>query len=91
MGRRVEAEDEWDDDEPTSDDSDDDYGYNGDEESETIPCPQCRRQIHEDAQRCPYCEHYLTEEDAVATSKPWWVVAGALVSLYIVYRWSVGW
>jgi len=33
----------------------DDEGFDGDEEDEpTVSCPHCRRQIHEDAQRCPY-------------------------------------
>jgi ferredoxin-thioredoxin reductase catalytic subunit len=58
-----------------------------DDESETIPCPHCRQQIHEDSQRCPYCEKYLSDEDAPANRKPWWIVIGALACMYAIYRW----
>lgn len=76
-------DDDWEDDESSSDESGDDDGY-------TMPCPHCKRPIHEDAQRCPYCEHYLSEEDRPPARKPWWIVAGALICLYLVYRWIMG-
>jgi hypothetical protein len=50
-----------------------------------------KREIHEDSVRCPHCENYLSEEDAAAPSrKPWWIIVGVLVCLYVVYRWIVG-
>ena len=61
-----------------------------DEAEPTAPCPYCQREIHEDAQRCPYCEQYLSDEDAPAGRKPWWIVAGVIVCLYIVFRWITG-
>jgi len=40
----------------------DDWGNAGDDDEEpTIPCPHCKRQIHEESQRCPYCGDYLSE------------------------------
>jgi hypothetical protein len=69
-------EDDWDDDEEG--------------EEPTIPCPYCRRQIHEESQRCPYCGNYISDEDTVPSRKPWWIVIGALLVLYIVYRWVAG-
>jgi hypothetical protein len=72
------------DDEDGFDDADEDGG------EPTVPCPHCRRQIHEDAPRCPYCTHYISAEDAPPRRKPWWVVAGALACLYVVYRWIAG-
>jgi hypothetical protein len=80
MVRRVAEEDEWDDEEWDG----------GDDDDATIPCPYCKHPIHEDAQRCPYCEQYISEEDAPPTRKPWWIIAGTLVCLYVVYRWIVG-
>jgi hypothetical protein len=74
MPRRVLDEDEWDD----------------DEDEATIPCPHCKREIHEDSQRCPFCENYLSEEDAPRPRKPWWLIIGVLICLYLVYRWIVG-
>jgi hypothetical protein len=86
MPRRLTDEEDW-------DDSDDDWGDNGegdsDDELTTFPCPHCRRQIPEDTPRCPYCENYISEEDAPPMRKPWWIVIGTLLVLYIVYRWNV--
>jgi hypothetical protein len=58
-----------------------------DDEEPTVPCPYCRRQIHDDSQRCPYCEEYLSEEDMPPARKPWWIIVGVLLVLVIVYRW----
>jgi hypothetical protein len=55
----------------------------------TVPCPYCQRGVYEDAERCPHCEQYLGEEDAPPGRKPWWLVLGVLVCLYLVYRWIV--
>jgi hypothetical protein len=76
---------DWDDD---WDDEDDDVDLYDDEP--TIPCPWCRREIHEDAQRCPYCERYLSDEDAPPARKPWWIVLGTIVCLYLCFRWIFG-
>ena len=82
MPRWAEEADSWDDDDADSGDDDAD-----DDESETVSCPYCHRSIHEDAQRCPYCEQYISSVDAPATRKPWWIIVGVVVCLYIVYRW----
>ena len=38
--------------------------------------------------RCPHCGSYISEEDAtVLARKPWWIIVGALLGLYAVYRW----
>jgi hypothetical protein len=65
--------------------------FETDDEESTMPCPYCKRQIHEDSVRCPYCENYISEEDAPPARKPWWIYIGAVVVLYIVYHWVVGW
>jgi hypothetical protein len=77
--------DDWDEDEDFDDEDDDE-----DDDEPTVACPYCKRQIHEDAQRCPYCEQYISAEDAPRSRKPWWVVAGVVLCLYIVFRWIVG-
>jgi hypothetical protein len=55
----------------------------------TVPCPYCGSEIHEEAQRCPHCENYLSSEDSPPPPKPWWLVLGAVACLYAVYRWIV--
>lgn len=92
--RSFDNDDEWDDVESSWTDSDgeDDFGDEdyGDDSDDTIPCPQCRRQIHEESQRCPHCAHYLTEEEPDLTSKRWWIILGAFLCLYAMYRSIVG-
>jgi ferredoxin-thioredoxin reductase catalytic subunit len=72
-----------------SDDNDDDW----DEEDEdaTQPCPYCRRDIHEDAVRCPYCENYLSKEDAQAGNRSKWFYILAVVCLAIAIGWALMW
>jgi hypothetical protein len=77
MGRRYVDDDDWDD----AGDAEEEEG------DDTIPCPYCRRSIHEDAPRCPYCENYLSQEDAPPARKPLWIVLTVLVCLLIVYVW----
>ena len=90
MPRRIAEDEDWEDDSEGWDADeavDDALGEDGES---TIPCPYCKREIHEDSQRCPYCSQYISEEDAPPSRKPWWIVVGALLCLYVVYRWIVG-
>jgi hypothetical protein len=75
----------------SADPEDEDWPDEDDNDEPTIPCPHCRREVLEDAERCPYCEHYLSREDAPPQRKPWWVVVGVIACLYVVYRWNVWW
>jgi len=86
MPRTNSVDDDWDDD---IDDDVDDQEFDDDDEP-TVPCPWCREEIHEDAQRCPHCGEYISEEDAPAARKPWWIVVGVVACLYLVYRWTLG-
>ena len=71
---------------------DDDVWEGGfDDEMPTVPCPYCKREIFEDTPRCPFCEQYISREDAGATStKPWWIIIGVGLCLYAVYKWNGG-
>jgi len=87
MPRRVIDHEEWDDDDDDWQDSLDDD--DSDEES-TVACPYCNRPIPEDVPRCPYCENYISDQDVSPVRKPWWIIIGVLVCLYIIYRWTTG-
>lgn len=71
----------------TDDDEDDDTEDWDDDGEPLVPCPWCRREIPEDAPRCPYCEHYISREDAPAPAKPWWILIGALLALLGALVW----
>lgn len=81
------ADEDYDSDEYDAEDGD---LEDDDAEEPTIACPYCGQEIHEDSQRCPHCEHYVSEEDAPLTKKPWWIVVGVIACLYLVYRWTIG-
>lgn len=65
-----------------------DLGANGAED--TVPCPFCRRPIYEEAERCPYCGQYLSQEEDTPIKRPPWMILGALISLALVLFWIFG-
>jgi hypothetical protein len=38
--------------------------YDTDDDLPLVPCPYCRAEIVEDAERCPHCGNYISAEDA---------------------------
>jgi hypothetical protein len=68
------------------DEEDDDVDTDDDDDL-CIPCPHCGERILEESERCPYCEHYLSKEDAPPAHKPWWIWLGVVACLYVVYHW----
>ena len=90
MGWRGRRDDDWTGapDADSDDDREDPEPPDYDDEEPCIPCPHCRRDILEESERCPYCEHYISKEDAPGR-KPIWLVIGVVACLYAVYRWVV--
>jgi hypothetical protein len=84
MARRAEEEAEWDEEGWQGDEG---VGESDEEDEPTIPCPYCRREIHEDSPQCPYCGQYIVEDDASATRKPWLIILGVLLCLLVVWFW----
>jgi hypothetical protein len=53
-----------------------------DDELPTVPCPQCKEDILEEAEQCPHCGYYVSREDTPAGRKPGaWVVVMVLALL----------
>ena len=81
-------DDESDDDEPElaareePDESDRDNG----DDSATVPCPYCRKEVYEAAEVCPHCRNYLSSEDAPPNHRRW-LVTGVVLCLLVVLIW----
>lgn len=73
-------------------DRDDDLpdGVYHDDEPETVPCPYCRREIVEDAERCPYCENYISAEDAPPQPASKFMVVVMIFALLAAVSWALG-
>jgi hypothetical protein len=61
-----------------------------DDFDDTVPCPHCGVSIHEEAERCLYCGHYISQEDA-PRRYPWWFILGFLLSMVVVLGWVLRW
>lgn len=75
----------------TNDDDDDlPDGVYHDSDLATVPCPYCRKEILEDADRCPYCENYISDEDRPRDRKSnVWIVL-MILALLAALIWVVG-
>lgn len=60
-----EAPNEWDETDFHDEDVLDDDSL---EESATEACPNCNRQVYEDAEQCPYCHQYLIGQSGKSLS-----------------------
>ena len=57
-----------------------------DDFDETVPCPYCRKPVHEQAEICHHCGRYIVEADA-PRGYPWWVWVGLILCLVAVLIW----
>jgi len=51
----------------------------------TRTCPECKGEVHDDAEICYHCGHVFGER--TAASLPPWVVAGACLTVLAVLFW----
>lgn len=87
MPRRVETEDEWEDDGGDWTPDDEEWVPDEDDEDPTTECPHCHEAVFDQAERCPHCGWYVSEEDIPPARRPWWVVLGVILALFAVYLW----
>jgi len=50
---------------------------------ETMPCPYCKGEVHEEAEICHHCGKYISRETS-PIGTPVWLIMGAIVCLIIV-------
>jgi hypothetical protein len=75
----------WGDDEPEGP-QERDLGADEDDETETVPCPNCRRAIAEFAERCPHCGDWVTPGN-VAVRRPTWFWVALVAALAVMLAW----
>ncbi len=59
-----------------------------DNEPGFVRCPSCRRMIHEDAEQCPRCGHYVMDEE-LEHARPTWVWIGLGLALLVAIMWAI--
>jgi uncharacterized paraquat-inducible protein A len=58
-------------------------------DQDTTSCPYCKAEIYDQAERCPRCGKYISDETAPAR-RPWWIIIGAVAVVVIVIGWILG-
>ena len=71
---------DWED--PDESDQDDSEG------PDLIPCPYCKKSIHDQAEWCHHCGKYISREDQ-PPGVGFWVMAGLMVLLMIAMVWKM--
>ena len=74
-------ENDW---ETDGDDWGDEDWPDDDDSAELVPCPNCGREIYEEAEQCPSCGEYVTHDNRILASKPGWYVLLALAGVIAV-------
>ncbi len=59
----------------------------GDDGEESIPCPFCKKPIHEDADVCPRCGNFVGGDDAPRRRVPLFVWIGVILAGLCVLTW----
>ncbi len=58
-----------------------------DDDDFTMDCPQCGREIYDDAPQCPYCGHYITASGSNTQFPAWikWVVVLTVLGMSLPF------
>ncbi|HEX3152794.1 MAG TPA: hypothetical protein VHR66_32275 [Gemmataceae bacterium] len=89
MPRRVATEDDWDedDDEGWTPDDDEEWVPDTDDDNSTVECPHCHEAVFDQAEQCPHCGWYISEEDAPPVRRPPWIIIGFALALFVGAMW----
>ncbi len=82
----VPDEEEWDDglDDPEAPQECDLVDQDSDE-TDTVPCPRCGREIPDDADRCPYCTDWVVQGGDTSHRSVMYLVVAVLALLCFVW------
>ena len=79
----------YDDDDERGDDPDADDVHDGDS-IDTVPCPYCHKPVYEQAEICPHCRNYISNEE-VPDRMPRWIIIVTVVLLATILLTWLGW
>ena len=67
-------------------DRSDDGGTDG-ESVDTQTCPRCGKEVYEQAEQCPHCREYISEEERSERPKPARTFVVAMIVIAIIAGW----
>ncbi len=81
--------DENDEDDPNDPDESD---QDDSDDPDFVRCRYCRKMICEDAEQCPHCGSYISQEDAPPAKPRWFIIVAVVTILAILVVWVIkGW
>ena len=54
-----------------------------------VKCPNCKRLVADDAERCPRCGHYLIDDEIARSGRPAWVWVGIVLAIVVAALWAL--
>jgi hypothetical protein len=61
----------------------------GADDEVTLACPACHRHVYDDAEQCPHCGHYISDDDRSGGPKPLLIIVGTILCLLVVIYWLI--
>lgn len=61
-----------------------------DDDSETIPCPECGAEVYEFSPHCPTCGNYITHSTNPWQGRSWWWIVLGLLGTIATIAWLIG-
>jgi hypothetical protein len=76
-------EPEWEDDDPDAPQERDLADEDADE-TPTVPCPRCRREIPDFADRCPYCGDWVVQASGAPLRRNLWFILLVVLAILLI-------
>lgn len=83
-----EYDEAWEEDDPDAPQARDLTDEN-DDETPTIPCPNCRRPVPDFADRCPYCGDWIVQSAGTSSRRNPWFIVTLIIALAAFATWLV--
>jgi DNA-directed RNA polymerase subunit RPC12/RpoP len=54
------------------------------DETPTVPCPHCRREVPDFADRCPYCGEWIVQSSGAPAGRSAWFILIVLIAVLLI-------